>query len=95
MTGLVHYYVWYRVTGDPSVVHAAVQAVLQDVFRHAGVVGRVLVRRDDPRTWMEIYEHVGDAALFERELEAAVDRHHLAQHLDGGRRHTEPFVSPF
>lgn len=91
---MVHYYVWYRVAGDPSAARAAVDATLHDVFRHAGVTGRVLVRRDDPRTWMEVYEHVGDAPLFERELAAAVLRHRLAEHAEGGARHLEPFVAP-
>ena len=93
MRGVVHYYVWYRVTGDASAARAAVDAALHDVFRLSGVAGRVLVRRDDPRTWMEVYEHVGDDALFERELAAAVSRHHVAQHAEGGVRHVEPFVA--
>jgi len=93
MAPTVHYYVWYRVKGDAAHAQAAVDALLHDVFRNAGVMGRVLVRRDDPRTWMEIYEHVGDAALFERELIAAVDRHRVAGFAEDGRRHTEPFVA--
>lgn len=90
----VDYFVWYRVTGDPSAARAAVDAALQDVRRLAEVGGRVLVRRDDPRTWMEIYEHVGDTARFERELAAAVARHDVAQHVEGGVQHVEPFVAP-
>jgi hypothetical protein len=93
MAPTVHYYVWYRVAGEPADAQAAVDALLHDVFRHAGVLGRVLVRRDDPRTWMEIYEHVGDTALFERELVAAVERHGVARFALDGRRHTEPFVA--
>lgn len=93
MTPVVHYYIWYRITGDHGGARAAVDALLQDVFRHAGVSGRVLVRRDDPRTWMEIYEHVADVLLFERELAAAVRRHDIARWIEGGARHTEPFVA--
>ena len=55
------------------------------MFVHAGVTGRVLVRRDDPRTWMEIYEHVADARLFERELAAGVARHEVAALRRGWR----------
>jgi hypothetical protein len=94
MSSPVHYYVWYRIAGDPSAAQAAVDALLHDVFRRAGVSGRRLVRRDDPRTWMEVYEHVGDDALFEHELAAAVERHGIARLVEGGRRHTEPFVLP-
>ncbi|MFO1412862.1 MAG: DUF4936 family protein [Burkholderiales bacterium] len=89
---MVHYYVWYRVTGDATAARAAVDALLHGVFRHAGVTGRVLVRRDDPRTWMEVYEHVADVALFERELAAAVARRGVGRHVEGGVRHTEPFL---
>ena len=94
MPPVTHYYIWYRIAGDPAAAHAAVAALLQDVFRHAGVTGRMLVRRDDPRTWMEIYEHVADVPLFERELAAAVARHGVTRFVDGGVRHAEPFVAP-
>ena len=60
---------------------------------HCGVQGRVLVRRDDPRTWMEIYENVADTAAFELALAAAVQRHEAARFAEGGKRHTEPFVA--
>ena len=94
MVPVTHYFIWYRVAGDPAAARAAVDAALHDVFLHAGVTGRVLVRRDDPRTWMEVYEHVADGALFERELAAAVARHGLARRAEDGARHVEPFVAP-
>jgi len=94
MTRTTHYYIWYRVTGDPVPARAAVDALQADVFRHAGVTGRVLVRRDDPRTWMEVYEHVADVMRFERELAAGVARHGVANWAEGHSRHTEPFVLP-
>jgi hypothetical protein len=94
VTRVTHYYIWYRVAIDPAAARAVVDALLADVFLHAGVTGRVLVRRDDPRTWMEIYEHVADVPLFERELAAAVARHDVKGCAEGGVRHTEPFVAP-
>jgi len=93
MSRPVHFYVWYRVNGDPATVRAAIDAVLRDLALRTHVSGRVLVRRDDPRTWMEVYEHVGDAPLFERELAAAVLRHGIAGLVEGGQRHAEPFVA--
>lgn len=93
MTRVTHYYVWYRVTGDPAAARTAVDAALQDVSVEAGVAGRVLVRRGDARTWMEVYEHVADGARFERALAAAVVRHALPGHAEGGVRHVEPFVA--
>ena len=50
-----------------------------------------LVRRDDPRTWMEIYEHVHDTRAFEAALAAAVLRHGVDAHVPDGR-HVESFV---
>ena len=89
-----NYYVWYRLDGDGGEAHKAIDAMLKDMFVHAGVLGRVLVRRDDPRTWMEVYENVADARLFEEKLHAAVHRHDVARFAENGR-HLEPFVSPF
>ena len=43
---------------------------------------------------MEVYEHVGDTMLFEREMAAGIARHHVARFAEGGARHTEPFVAP-
>ncbi len=91
MSATVHYYVWYRIGGDPAPVRAAVNAVLHDVALACAVTGRVLVRRDDPSTWMEIWEPVTDPAGFEDALQAAVARHGLAGLL-AGERHVERFV---
>ena len=88
-----HYYIWYRVTGDPVAARAAVDAVLRDVLGAAGVAGRVLARRDDQTTWMEVYEAVADVGRFERALAEAVARHAVAAHAVGGARHTETFVA--
>jgi hypothetical protein len=94
MPGASHYYVWYRVTGDPAAARAAVAALLRDVLGATGVAGRVLVRRDDPTTWMEIYEDVADVERFDRALAAGVARHGVAGYAEGGARHAEPFVAP-
>ena len=94
MTRVTHYYIWYRVAGDLAAARAAVDALLADLFLHAGVAGRVLVRRDDPRTWMEVYEHVADVPLFERELAAGVARREVTRWAEDGARHIEPFVAP-
>lgn len=88
-----HYYVWYRIEGDSGHAHRAVEAVMRDLASQCGVQGRLLVRRDDPRTWMEIYEDVVDAAAFETALLAAVRQHGAAGLAEGGKRHAEPFVA--
>jgi hypothetical protein len=94
VSGASHYYVWYRVTGDAAAARAAVAALLLDVRVATGVAGRMLVRRDDPATWMEIYEGVADVGRFEAALAAGVARHGVAAFIAGGGRHAEPFVAP-
>ncbi len=88
-----HYYVWYRVDGDVITARNAIDGILRDLAIQCGVKGRVLARRDDPRTWMEIYEQVRDTAAFELALAAAVQRHDATRFAEGGRRHAEPFVA--
>lgn len=88
-------FVYYRVV-DPqdAVVRARVGAIQADVFAATGVQGRLLRRRDDPATWMEIYESVPDADRFEQALEAALARHDFAALLASGNvRHSERFVA--
>lgn len=94
MPAPTHYYVWYRLAGDGGEAHKAISGLLKDMFVHAGIFGRVLVRRDDPRTWMEVYENVVDAKLFEEKLHAAEHRYDVARFAEDGR-HLEPFVSLF
>ena len=94
MAGNSHYYVWYRVAGDPAAARAAVDALLRDVLGATGVAGRLLVRRDAPTTWMEVYEDVADAEGFDHALAAGVARHGVAAYVEGGVRHAEPFVAP-
>ena len=93
MQTIVHYYVWYRVTADPLGARAAVDAMMTDVARRTGIAGRLLLRRDEPDTWMEIYEGVADPARFERELAAAVQRHGIARFIAVDGRHVEAFVA--
>ncbi|MEP7329255.1 MAG: DUF4936 family protein [Betaproteobacteria bacterium] len=90
---VIHYYIWYRVEGDAVAVRLAIDAMQHDVATRTGIRGRVLVRRDDPHTWMEIYEDVAAAASFEHELAAAVERHRIADFAHDRARHTEAFVA--
>ena len=62
----MNYYVYYKVS--PAQL-AEVRPRVQDLFREAklgfGVSGRWMRRRDDPTTYMEVYEGVSDDAAFE------------------------------
>ncbi len=89
----VHYYIWYRVHGNLADAHRVIAALLDDVAARTAVHGRVLVRRDDPATWMEIYEGVTAPEDFERALAEAAARHRAAAIADEGARHVEAFVA--
>jgi len=66
----LNYYVYYKVSAAQL---EQVRPRVQDLFRRTkldfGVTGRWMRRRDDPTTYMEVYEDVGDEAAFEMLLE--------------------------
>jgi len=66
----LNYYVYYKVS--PAQLEQ-VRPRVQDLFRRAkldfGVTGRWMRRRDDPSTYMEVYEGVNDETGFEALLE--------------------------
>jgi len=92
MSGATHFYVWYTVTAEREPAMRVVADLIAAVEDDTGVAGRVLARRDDASTWMEIYENVGDAAAFERTLATLVRRHDVAR-VSGGLRHVERFAA--
>jgi len=63
------YYVYYRV--DPERVDAlrpAVEALLESIKLQTGVEGAWMRRRDEPTTFMEVYQGVTDEPAFETVL---------------------------
>src|SRR5262245_18314781 len=66
----VNYYVYYKVPAErTAALRALVAQLFDEVKRQTGIKGRWLRRRDDPATYMEIYEGVKDAKAFEALLE--------------------------
>ena len=66
----MNYYVYYKVTLDRvEQVRPFVHALFDAVEKQCGVRGRWMHRRDDPSTYMEVYEDVKDEAAFEALLE--------------------------
>jgi hypothetical protein len=66
----LNYYVYYRL--EPSRLRALwplVQQIFLEVEKQTGIRGRWLRRRDDPTTYMEVFEGVKDEAAFEELLE--------------------------
>lgn len=87
------YYVYYRVPpGNAERARAAVGALQRELSEATGISGRLLRRRDDETTWMEIYEGVSDGARFESKLAEMVTRHGvLALLAPGSSRKQEIF----
>jgi hypothetical protein len=85
------YYVYYRVT-QPQQAGAAVRDMQSQLLVRSGVRGRLLIKRDEPGLWMEVYEGVNDAPAFEAELDRLITTTKLERFLaPGSRRHSECF----
>jgi len=66
----LNYYIYYKV--EPArlaALRALVEALFQEIERQTSVRGRWMHRRDDPLTYMEVYEGVKDEKAFEALLE--------------------------
>ncbi|HZR71164.1 MAG TPA: DUF4936 family protein [Burkholderiales bacterium] len=87
------YYIYYKVPREnAAAARAAVEKLQRDVAAATGVRGRLLRRRDDETTWMEIYEDVEDGAKLEAALDELARRHGVAALLSpGGGRRREVF----
>jgi hypothetical protein len=62
----LNYYVYYRI--EPSRLRELwplVQQVFLEIEMQTGIRGRWMRRRDDPSTYMEVYEGVTDEEAFE------------------------------
>jgi hypothetical protein len=89
------YYVYYRVPAENAAgARTAVGALQRELSDMTGIGGRLLRRRDDETTWMEIYENVEDGARFEAELAKLVEGHGIGALLaPGSSRRQEVFRS--
>ena len=66
----MNYYVYYKVPADRLVVlRSLVEGLFTEIEKQTGVRGRWMHRRDDPLTYMEVYEDVKDEKAFEALLE--------------------------
>jgi len=64
------------------------------VLKRTRVRGRLLHRRDDPATWMEIYEGVADERAFDASLAAAVERCAFPSVLAAGSQRVTEIFGP-
>lgn len=66
----MNYYVYYKLPSERAAeVRALVDSLFDEIEKRCGVRGRWMRRRDDPSTYMEVYEGVKDEAAFEALLE--------------------------
>ena len=87
----ISYYIYYRVA-QPAQAQSRVQHIQAALKAQTGIDGRLLRKRDDPSTWMEIYEGVREIDAFEHCLTAAVQATNFAAVLEtDGVRHMECF----
>lgn len=83
---MTNYYVYYRL--EPQRVEEVrpfVERLFNSVKSETNIQGKWLRRRDDPSTYMEVYEGVADAKTFEAVLEREAAALGLA-------RKTETFI---
>ena len=66
----MNFYVYYKVPAERvSETRKAVEALFALLEKQFGVRGRWMRRRDDPTTYMEVYEDVKDEPAFDALLE--------------------------
>jgi len=66
----LNYYVYYKVdAAELAAVRFAVEMLFRDIEAKFKIRGRWMRRRDDPSTYMEVYEGVTDAKAFEAFIE--------------------------
>ena len=80
---MTSYYVYYRVSAQRvPALRAQVDGVFRAIEQATGVRGRWLRRRDEPTTYMEVYENVGDEQAFEALLERETASLGLQRHVE-------------
>ena len=66
----MNYYVYYKVPPDRlDEIRGGVESLFSEIEKKTGVRGRWMHRRDDPTTYMEVYEGIQDERGFEALLE--------------------------
>jgi hypothetical protein len=66
----LNYYVYYKIPPEQATeLRPRIDALFATIEKQLGVRGRWMRRRDDPGTFMEVYEDVKDERGFEALLE--------------------------
>lgn len=79
----MNYYVYYKLTAEQV---ASARSLVNELFEKAkqqfDVHGRWMRRRDDPTTYMEVYEGVRDGAAFEALMRSEEARFGVPRRLE-------------
>ncbi len=87
----MNYYVYYKVPPERlAEVTAAVELLFQTAKQNFSVHGRWMRRRDDPTTYMEVYEGVKEREEEQAAFEALLEREGARLGL---QRKVERFIS--
>ena len=71
----MNYYVYYKLKPEQvAPARSLVDALFEKIRQQFGVEGRWLRRRDDPSTYMEVYEGVRDGTAFETLMQGEAAR---------------------
>ena len=71
----MNYYVYYKIeSARLAALRALVERMFEEIESKTGVRGRWMHRRDDPLTYMEVYEGVSDEEADLRAFEALLER---------------------
>jgi hypothetical protein len=83
----LNYYVYYKIEAARAAeLKPKIEQMFSRIEQKTGVRGRWMRRRDDPSTYMEVYEGVRDEAAFESALKSE-------SAVLGLQRKTELFIS--
>ena len=79
----MNYYVYYKVPADrEAALRASVRELFKIIKKQTGISGRWMRRRDDPSTYMEVYEGVKDGAAFEALMQSEAARFGVPRRLE-------------
>ena len=80
---MTNYYVYYRVDATRlDSVRFSIQELFKVIEHETGISGQWMRRRDDPATYMEVYEGVADDQKFEALLEREAARLNLERKVE-------------
>ncbi len=80
---MTSYYVYYRVeAGRVASLREEVRQLFRSIEAATGVRGRWMRRREEPVTYMEVYEDVGDELAFEALLAREAAQLGLERHVE-------------